>query len=422
MAPDSSKKTPRQRVIGRRRHEHRRGPGEASAFSSWQARHTKGSPETQAEVKLYPPRVYTEEINRDLPGYDDFGLPAYPSRYTEDERMTEILRFLGRTYVCDIETLHRMLYYPRFDIRTTYRDIETLMEHRHVWHAEVRGIRSKMANNGMPGRPRKIFGLSRTGKQLLQSMAIEADATVVEQMVARDPRGKLPKPSSLGHDLQVTWWCASMIEGLRLVPWCTSIYCQTEFRSSKTQRADAMLVARFNFEHPRENLHAIPWFDGSAKRDDEIEVRWALELDNSTESVGVLIDKFVMYRDLHGKGVYHKLFSGEVLLVLLVQDAKRADYLATEFSRAWPEGWGLVSTPDRQGARARSFGALWGRYFSMTNEAEVNLLSVLVRNPVTGGREYQALMTHELWMRYLELRQQRKAPASWYDLLDAEGV
>lgn len=413
----SSKSKPtKKRVTGRQRHEERRKPGQTSAFSRWKARQSYGDPETQAEVRLYPPRVYTEEINPDLPGRDAFGLPTFAARHADDERMADVLRFLGRMYVADIQTIHRMIYYPRYDIRTTYRDMDELMEQRHVWHSEVKGLRAKPLNNSQPTRPRKIFGLSRTGKQLLQSLALEPDNKVVEQMIARDPRGRLPKPSSLGHDLQVTWWCASMIEGLRLIPWCTNIYCQTEFRSAKSQRIDAVLTARFNFARPRENINTIPWFDGSAKGEDEIEVRWALELDNGTESVGVLIDKFVTYRDLHKEGAYQKMLGGEVMLVLLVQDQRRANYLATEFSRAWPEGWGVVSTPDREGARGRSFGAIWGRYFNMNTQKETELLSVLIRNPVTGKRQYHPLMTHELWLRYLELRREGKAPESWYDM------
>jgi hypothetical protein len=278
-------------------------------------------------------------------------------------------------------------------------------------------LHDKISPRVHPTNPRAVYGLSKVGQQFLKNSAVEPDARVIAMMHAH-PAGKpqVANQATLGHDLQVSWWCASMVECLRLIPWCTGVFCQSEVRSHKRQRIDAMIVARFNFRKRRENLDAIPWFDGRPAQPDEIEVRWALELDNSTESGKVLLGKFINYRNLHAEGVYHTLFNGNMILVLIVQNPDRAAYLAAEFRRAWPEGWGLVTTPDRMGADARALGVLWGRYFDMNSEAQVPLLSELARDTATDGYAYHPLLPYPVWERYLRLAQAGAAPESLFEL------
>lgn len=390
-----------------------RGDG---AVSAWKARQALGSPAVEAAVQRLPPRQYADDDHHHLPLREGFGLRLVTATPFHDERMIDVLRFLGRVYVADADTLFRMLYYGRYNLRTTYRDLQTLREQGLAWEARATGVYQKIVVNRRPGPPIKIFGLSRAGKQLLMNLGVEGDPRTLELLVARDVRGRVPKPSSLAHDLQVTWWCASMINGLRMVPWCTGVYVQTEFNAIKSQRADALLVARFDFTRPREQLHAIPWFSGAPRRPEELELRWALELDNSTEAVNVLVEKFCTYRDLHATGTYSQIFNGDVLLVLLVQNARRAAYLAAEFGRAWPNGWGLVSTADQQGVAADPFGALWGRYFDMISEQRVPLLSRLARDERQRVIGYEPMLTEALWQAYLARLWAGMPPASLYEL------
>ena len=389
-----------------------------NAFSSWKARQARSHPDADAAVRMLPPRQYETERSG-TPIYDGFGLGVITANPVAQERLVEVLRFLGRVYVADTNTLFRMLYYRRYGLRTTQRDVMSLVAQRLAWSATVSGVRETTVNNGRPGYTYPIYGLSRAGKQLLMNMGVETDVATAEQLVARDVRGgKVPKPSSLAHDLQVTWWCASMIEGLRLLPWCTGIYCQTELTVIQGQRPDAYLVARFDVNHPRPDVNAIPWIGGTPLRPNEIELRWALELDNSTESVNILVDKFITYRDLHAMGTYQRVLGGDVLLVLIVQNARRAAYLAAEFTRAWPQGWGLVSTPDRMGANSTPYGALWGTYFDMNSEQRVPLLSRLCRDAQQRVDEYAPLLTYELWLKYLALQKAGTPPTKIDDLFD----
>lgn len=390
----------------------------SSAFSRWQARQARGTAEADAAARMLPPRIYEAERSP-TPLRDGFGFTVYAAQTIQEERLIEVLRLLGRVYVSDVFTLYRTLYYRRFSIKTTYDDLHLLSSQGLVWHAKAPQAPSDTSMS--QPRMKNIYGLSRAGKQLLANLGVESDEQALEQLVARDVRGRVPKPSSLAHDLQVTWWCASMIEGLRLLPWCTGIHCQTEYNATKGQRADAMLAARFDFRRPRADLSSTPWFSGTPLRPDEIELRWALELDNSTESVNVLVDKFIMYRDLHATGTYHKLLNGDVMLVLVVQNARRAGYLAAEFSRVWPQGWGLVSTPGPKGANSTPYGALWGSYRDMNTQAIVPLLSHLTRDEQQRVIEYTPLITYELWLAYLERLKAGTPPVSLYDLLDEAG-
>jgi hypothetical protein len=405
-----------------------KGPGrrpgrkaQASAFSSLRAKQIRGSPEAEAAVRMLPPRTYESERGP-APLRDGLGLPVPAAQTIQEERLIEVLRLLGRVYVADAFTLFRTLYYQRFSIKTTYRDLKLLAEQKLVWHAPPPpGLFGTSSVTGANGRL-KIYGLSRAGHQVLSNLGVESDERALEMLVARDVKGKIPKPSSLAHDLQVTWWCSSMIEGLRLLPWCTGVFCQVEYNAVKNQRADALLIARFNFMSHRPDPSSIPWFSGTPLRPDEVELRWALELDNSTESVNILVDKFITYRELHATGTYHRILNGDVLLMLVVQNARRAAYLAAEFSRVWPEGWGLVSTPGQKGANSTPFGALWGSYRDMNTQAEVPALSHLTRDAHGRVAEYTPLVPYGLWLAYLEwMKAHQQPPTSMYDLLDETG-
>ncbi len=402
------------------RQRERRPRRKQGAFSSWQRRYRHGHPDAEQASEMLPPRVYEAEKNPDLPRHDGLGLPVPRGISVKHERLMEVLRFLGRIYVADTETVYRMLYSRRYSVMTTYRDLETLAAQRLVWVTNAPSMVKRGANNNnsSTSSARLVFGLSTAGKKLLSEFHVEPDERSLELLVARDVRAKPPKPDHLDHDLQVTWWCASMVEGLRLLPWCTTVYCQTEFRSAKKQRVDAVVVARFDFDAPRRETQMIPWFDGTPLQPNEVELRWALELDNSTESVNVLIDKFCTYRDLHYSGGYHRIFNGDLMLVLIVQNARRASYLAAEFKRAWPGGWGLVSTPDEFGANSTPYGALWGKYVDMGTGSEVPLIAELTRDSGRRVTSYTPLMTYPLWLAYLERLKQGRSPASLYELAE----
>jgi hypothetical protein len=394
----------------------------ANPFSTWRARHVRGVSKEilEAESLLLPSLVYESERNPLLPGRDYSGKPIGREIAVREERLIELLRYLGRVYVADAETIYHILYRRRYGLKTAYRDLEEAKRRGYIWTDSAKGLHRKeqVVRTGGNLRGVQVYGLSTVGKQFLKHSATEAEEAYIKMLHAHSPKTANPaNQATLGHDLQVSWWCGSMIECLRLIPWCTSIFCHSEVRAHKNQRIDAVIVARFNFKQYRSLLDSIPWYDGTRKHPDEIEVRWALELDNSTESDKVLRRKFMTYRKLHMEGVYHKLFNGNMILVLIAQTADRAATLTSEFQRVWPDGWGLVSTPDRMGADSNPLGVLWGKYLDMNITQPVPLLSRITTSPA-GEFGYQPLMTSEMWRTFLILAKEGRAPRTRDELLE----
>jgi hypothetical protein len=155
---------------------------------------------------------------------------------------------------------------------------------------------------------------------------------------------------------------------------CRQIYAQVEFISEERQRIDALVILRFSPLRPRkaEDIGPIPWFDGTPRADDEIDIRLALEVDRGTEELMVLLKKGAAYRDLTLDGIYTQLLGGPVLPVFLVQTdkphltVKRARQIATEYRHIWPGGWGVISTPAV--VAHKEAGALWGKYHTLAND------------------------------------------------------
>jgi hypothetical protein len=137
-----------------------------------------------------------------------------------------------------------------------------------------------------------------------------------------------------------------------------------------------------------------PWFDGTPRRADEIDIRLALEIDRGTESLPVLLGKGATYRDLHAQGTYNQAFGGPVLPVFLAPTPRRVAQIAREWRDIWPQGWGVISTP-----RSAAFphGVLWGDYRTLTEAQPFPLLSIADPHPVTNAVRWTPLCTQELW-------------------------
>lgn len=333
-----------------------------------------------------------------------FGLTIYPGLPPLDDRQLAVLRLLGRIEVADRAIIAQALY-REHSPTTVKRDLLHLYTYRLIWRtpapptARALAATSQGRTGKVGGRRRMVYGLSHEGKAVLEQLDAEPDAHSLAVLKARDARGRYPSPSTLGHDLQVAWWCASMLEGLRRLPWCHSVFCQTEFVVSAQQRIDAVIVARLDLSTPRSDSDALPWFDGTPLRPGQIELRWALELDTGSEAIPVLLRKFVCYRDHHADGVYAQVFGGPVQLVLLVQSERRAGQLATEFQRAWTEGWGLVSLPQPGAADHPAHGALWGVYRRLRDSQVQPLLTTIAVGP-GGQTEERTLLSLAQWEAY----------------------
>lgn len=203
----------------------------------------------------------------------------------EDPTTVELLRLLGRLELVQTPIL-RALVFPNVSERTMYYRLEDLLQRRYLWTERVAwgqtvGGQRRKRRQPPPKQPH-VWGLTPRGRDLLADLGVEHDQRSLTALKTRDLRQQPLSPLTLAHDLLASWWCAAILLAVRDNALVRSVFCQVEFVSHERQRMDALLIIRLRpLDRPRpaEELGRIPWFDGSARREDEGELRLALEVD-----------------------------------------------------------------------------------------------------------------------------------------------
>lgn len=316
-----------------------------------------------------------------------------------DEREVLLLRLLGRLDLMTLTQIQQAVY-PTYTVRGVQKRLQYLVDDDLLWRVQTRLVAANHAAEYAKVRKQGAFayGLSDQGKELLNTLEVEQDPLTYERLVSRDPKGRKPDLRTLSHDLQVSWWCLNVVLDAAENRYCRKVYVQTEFYPEKSQRIDALVILRLSPDHPRpvERVGPIPFFDGTARQPDEIDIRFALEVDKGTEELRVLLHKAEKYRDLHRAGIYTATLGGPVLPVFLVQTPRRAAQIAREFQDIWPNGWGVVATP--LSANNSRDGVLWGKYKTLAKAHPYDLLTNMVVDrqgrvqffPVTSREEWRA--------------------------------
>lgn len=186
------------------------------------------------------------------------------------------------------------------------------------------------------------------------------------------------------------------------------------------------MEAVFDLSKHRPNLGSIPWIDGKPKEYHESlrVIRWALEVDNSTESNKVLSDKFATYRDKHASGEYAATFFGDIVPVFIFQFRSRAVTMSEIFREVWPNGWAIVSIPGAHGTDSSPYGSLWGTYRSMAmwgrggEGAEIDLLSRPVRDHRNRVVGIESIMSFDEWEFCAKLMKEQRVPESFGEMIE----
>lgn len=324
-----------------------------------------------------------------------FGLTPPPALPAVVERQITTLRLLGRLEVMRTAQIRRLVY-PDMSARGMGKQLATLLGHRLVWRTRVH-LEERVDvgdRKAPPVTPPYVYGLTTPGKALLDTLEVEHDQRSLDGLRAREPTEELVTPNAIAHDLQASWWCSSLLLEVQRSPWCHSVFVQVEFTVHPRQRFDALVILRLNLSTPRPSVGRIPWFDGTPRRPDEVEVRLALEVDRGTEPLPILLQKAVAYRDLTAGGVYSQAFGGPVLPVVIAPNNRRAGQIAREWQTAWPDGWGVISVV--RACDHPEHGTLWGDYRGMCDGAPLPLLTALA--PDTRGRvRPQSVASLERW-------------------------
>ena len=329
---------------------------------------------------------------------DRYGLVVPSALPLLDEEEILLLRVLGRLEMMTVAQIHQLIF-PTLTNRGVQRHLDRLLADELVWRAQSRTVAVNHAaqHEKVPRRGAFVYGLSDDAKALLETLDVEHDPLTRERLVSRDPRGRKPDTRTMSHDIQVSWFCTNVLLAASRNRYCRQLYVQTEFYSEKRQRIDALIMLRLSPDHPRaaSDVDSIPFFDGTARRPGEIDIRLALEIDRGSEELKVLLEKIEKYRDLTHLGVYDQTIGGPLLMVFVVQTPRRAGQLARQFKDLWPSGWGVVATP--QSANNLKAGVLWGRYKSLASGEPFDLLTHLVPN-TTGQMQFFSAISCEEWI------------------------
>jgi hypothetical protein len=290
-------------------------------------------------------------------------------------------------------------------VRGVQHRLQYLLDDDLLWRVQTRAVAANHAAEYTRVRKQGAFayGLSHQGKELLNTLEVEQEPLTFERLVSRDSKGRKPDLRTLSHDLQVSWWCLNVIMTATQNRACRKIYVQTEFYPEKSQRIDALVILRLNPDNlrPVEDVGSITFFDGTERRDGEIDIRLALEVDKGTEELKVLLEKAEKYRDRHKAGIYTATLGGPVLPVFLVQTPRRAAQIAREYQDVWPTGWGVAGTPFSVNSRD---SVLWGKYKSLTTSQPFDLLTNMVVD--THGRvQFFPTMSREGWRQGVVTRE-----------------
>lgn len=327
-----------------------------------------------------------------MPG--SFGLTPPPALPAIVERQIAVLRLLGRLEVMRSNQIKRLVY-PDMSPRGMGKQLITLLGHQLIWRTRVH-LEERVNDDHArtPVAPPYVYGLTTAGKALLDTLEIEHDQRSLDGLRAREAGSVVVTPNTIAHDLQASWWCSSLLLEIQRACWCHSIFVQVEFTIHPRQRFDALVILRLNLTTPRPDVGRIPWFDGTPRRPDEVEVRLALEVDRGTEPLPILLQKAVAYRDLTAGGIYHQAFGGPVLPVILAPTSRRAGQIAKEWQSAWPDGWGVISVV--RACDHPEHGTLWGDYRAMSDGKPCPLLSALTQDG-RGRVRAAPLLTLERW-------------------------
>jgi hypothetical protein len=321
---------------------------------------------------------------------------------TMDQRRIATLRTLGRLEFLPTGYLWKLLF-PTTTRRWVQLALVAMEREGLIWRTSVPHYTlSQQTGQTAPPRNPDIWGLTTDGWRLLEQLEAEPDRRSLEGLRHRDPRGRPASLLTLKHDLQASWWCASLLYEVQRSVFVRSVFVQVEYVSHERQRIDAMVVLRLSPDRRTVEPGVIPWFEGDYCRENEREVRLALEIDRGTEPLKTLLEKGVVYRDLTAQGVYSRNLGGPVLPVFVVPTMVRARQIANEWQYAWPDGWGVIAPLNQAGHPQH--GVLWGTYRTMRKgekAAVVPLLTYLALDP-QGQVTFQPVMTLEQWRVGLE--------------------
>jgi len=381
-----------RRTIGQSTYRMRMGPRRASV---WYVASSALGP-------MATPTVPADPLSGPVPVPSTLGVsasnraaPVLPTAPEVDRRIA-FLRTLARLEFMLGQYIHT-LFFPTQHGSTMLRFLQRLLDDGLIWRSNVVPLRVPrdcpplQRTFPQTGRYPYLYGLTEVGKTYLLTLGELEYAERHRVLKARDLASAPIRKDQTPHDVQVAWWCVSVLKELMRHPFCTSVFLELELTTATGQggqRIDAFVIMRFSTSNPRSTVGTIPWYDYTPLRTDEVEVKLALEIDRGTEQGIYIYDKGVAYRDLtFDANGYTAMFGGPILPVFIVPTTARAVVIAQHFLAAWPQGRALITTAVSAVEKQHpEHGALWGKYLWLHDRTPAPLLTRMLVDLANGGR------------------------------------
>lgn len=314
------------------------------------------------------------------------------------DRMILVLRVLGRLEYMMSSHIHATIY-QSFHKSKMYRDLQKLREHDLVWSITAPCGAAEKREDGTYLPPKKwqyVYGLTNTGKALLESLGVEPDLQILQHLKARDPRGRHQSSLFLMESLAASWFCANILECSRRSRYIQKVHIQMRYAINDLQCMSALILLRLSrTPDPNHNLDVYPLFEGMPPTDNTFDIRLALEIDTDMKPLIYHRRKAEVYRDLTAHRAYHKALGGFVVPVILTSSSRRAAEIGREWKLGWPGGAALIST--MRGADDLVLGVLWGKYVNAMGGGLTNLLSEANVDPQTKKLVLDKAFQYEDW-------------------------
>lgn len=134
------------------------------------------------------------------------------------DRDIAILRLLGRLEFATTAML-KALIAPDISVPALRERLNRLVKEGRIWRQTVTMDQVQPKEAGGRGQPPPkaphVYGLTPEGRELLETLDVESSEAVYTALQTRDRRAPNVPQAQLKHDLLVSSWCASVIDGAR---------------------------------------------------------------------------------------------------------------------------------------------------------------------------------------------------------------
>jgi hypothetical protein len=289
------------------------------------------------------------------------------------ERETAVLRLLGRVGMLPGQDIIALLC-PDLHPSNGRRLLIRLVKEQLLWQGSV-PHHNRDSKGRSRGRPFNIYGLTESGKQMLDMTGVEPHDGTYERLIARSRQRSEPLAAfTRAQDIYIAQWCAALFQEIRRLPTLVGVHAQRRYAVIDNQRhtlqtIGMLIVLAFDptVRHFDRRLWDVPWLSLALNTASWRYVRLGLEVDLLRVAPHAVFDIARAYRHLNETGVYQQVLGGAVQPVMVTHGGQQARAVAEVWMGAWPGSNTLLSTFPQTSHPL--YGPLWGDYLMLSSDS-----------------------------------------------------